>query len=220
MRALAAASTPQLPSCSGSACFGIRFFIGCALIILMIIHTILLDPSGAVDRRDIQPEQARCFWSRSGRGGAFASSPTTARPARPTAPSRWPGAARGGRRTGRRYRVEACEGHRPAPDEGGRPPPSPAAGRPGGRLAAAASSGRGRRGRGERERRGWLDLLHGTPAPSQPTTQKRPSGAAGASREGYETGSPHNHCGRAFRGTGRSSVLCKAKVHALCHVRR
>jgi hypothetical protein len=31
-----------------AACLGIRFFVGCALIIPMIIQTILLDPSGAV----------------------------------------------------------------------------------------------------------------------------------------------------------------------------
>jgi len=31
-----------------AACVGIRFFVGCALIIPMIIQTILLDPSKAV----------------------------------------------------------------------------------------------------------------------------------------------------------------------------
>src|SRR5215212_9141687 len=48
--------------------------------------------------------------------------------------------------------------------------------------------------------------IHGTAAPSKPTTQQRPSDAAGASREGHETGSPHNHLRRAFRETGCSSV--------------
>jgi hypothetical protein len=35
-------------SASTHARLGIRFFIGCALIIRLIIQTILLDPSGAV----------------------------------------------------------------------------------------------------------------------------------------------------------------------------
>ena len=42
--------------------------------------------------------------------------------------------------------------------------------------------------------------IHGTAAPSQPTTQNRSahSDAAWALREGHETGSPHNHHRRAF----------------------
>jgi hypothetical protein len=41
-------SAAQLPSRRGAACLGIRLFVGCALIIPMIIQTILLDPSRAV----------------------------------------------------------------------------------------------------------------------------------------------------------------------------
>jgi hypothetical protein len=45
--------------------------VGWLLIILLIIQTILLDPSGSVwsrlDRHGIQPEQARSVWSRPGR---------------------------------------------------------------------------------------------------------------------------------------------------------
>jgi hypothetical protein len=53
------------------AWLAIRFFVGCALIIPMIIQTILLDPSGAVwsrlDRQAIHREQARSVWSHPGR---------------------------------------------------------------------------------------------------------------------------------------------------------
>ncbi len=48
LRGLAAAFGPQLLPASGLACLAIRFSVGCALIIPMIIQTILLDPSGAV----------------------------------------------------------------------------------------------------------------------------------------------------------------------------
>jgi hypothetical protein len=40
-------------SAGGLACLGIRFFVGCALIIPMLIQTILLDASGA---RRVQPQ--------------------------------------------------------------------------------------------------------------------------------------------------------------------
>jgi hypothetical protein len=64
---------------------------------------------------------------------ASAWSPTATRPARPTPPSRSPGAAHGGAPNGRRYRVEACEGHRPKTRG---PPPRLAASHIGGRLGA------------------------------------------------------------------------------------
>jgi hypothetical protein len=63
-------------------------------------------------------------------------SPTTASRPRRTALSRWSGAGHCGP-TGRRYRVEACEGRRPAPVEAAAQPPSVAADRPGRRRGAS-----------------------------------------------------------------------------------
>ncbi len=77
------------------------------------------------------PYYAEAFSPRPGR--CFRLIASQARPARPTARARGLGRLLAGPER-RRYRIKACDGHRPAPDEGGRPTTSPPAGRSGGWL--------------------------------------------------------------------------------------